>query len=225
MKAAKLKSKMQADLTKEMQNREALEFELPTSRWALLLEDDPAQFNTVKDFLEKSIRSAIDRVVLAKTESEFVRILDEVKSEPDRQPKFVVSDVMMPWTSIDELAKNPQPADVREGTFQRAGIRCWKKFREIEATRRTPWVFFTVLDENHVMADDDEWDRYTGYVKKSDPLTALDDAITEFAELDQVWIEPDELEDERFRFSLDLRRVLLEGLGEPLGNCVPSPTG
>jgi CheY-like chemotaxis protein len=180
MKTASLKSRKEVVPTKEIKNRDVLGFKLPTSRWALLLEDDPNQYETVKAFLEKGVRTVVDEVILVTNESDFNKVLSEIMSSPEQVPTFVVSDVMMPWTSIDEIATNPPPSDVREGTFQRAGIRCWRRFREVEAARRTPWVFFTVLDEDHLLADNDGWDRFTGYVSKSAPLSDLDYAISEF---------------------------------------------
>lgn len=197
---------------------------LPKSRWALLLEDDPAQFETVRKFLETHFQSIVEEVILAKTESDFVQILEQVSKFPDQHPDFVVSDVMMPWTTVDEIATNPQPQDVEVESYQAAGTRCWKRFRKLKATESVPWVFFTVLEEDRLRNSSVSWDQFTGYVNKDKQLITLAEAIEELTNIDWAWEESDEMENERVKSSSNFRRILIEGLDESLGNCVPFPT-
>jgi hypothetical protein len=113
----------------------------------LVLEDD----SRMSDWLEASIHrelADLDPVIeIVETEAEFVlEWLPSFRQSLKAQPQVIVIDVMLRWTD-PAPDQPPRPAEVIEGGFMRAGLRCFKLIRSSVALARTKVIFFSSLTE------------------------------------------------------------------------------
>jgi CheY-like chemotaxis protein len=183
-----------------------------------LIEDDPQQSASIKAAIERRYRNA--EVELLETESEFCNRIAELPAGGGRRPRIVVSDVMLPWAF--PTSNTPEvPTEVVEGTFRKAGLRCWNRFRQREDLRQIPWIYFTVLDEKTIEFEKHS-DEQTGYAQKSNQIDPLLDEMEEYFHLDGNWTETDDQVTEKIITSPKMRRILLNGLNTPLSDCVTS---
>lgn len=178
----------------------------------ILIEDDPQQSETIKSAIERRYRDV--EVRLSETESDFYDRLDKIPVRGDH-PHMVICDVMLPWAFPSPDAP-PQPAEVAEGTFRKAGLRCWERFRQREDLRSIPWIYFTVLDEKTIDLES-HFDDKTGYVQKAGSIEPLYAEIEEFQDGD--WPETAAEVSNKLMVLPKMRKALLEGLNTPLGNC------
>lgn len=111
----------------------------------ILIEDDPQQLESIKLAIERHYPGV--EVQTLETESDFYDHLAQIPKFDERL-RMVICDVMLPWAFPSVDAPLP-PADVIKETFRKAGLRCWKKFRQREDLRSVPWIYFTVLDEKN----------------------------------------------------------------------------
>lgn len=176
----------------------------------LLVEDDPQQSESIKRAIQGRYQSA--DVKLVETESEFYDWVDRI---PDvgPHPRVVICDVMLPWTFPSLNAPKP-PSDVSKGTFRKAGLRCWKKFRQREHFRTVPWIYFTVLDEKTIEFANNR-DNRTGFAQKSGPI---EDLLEEMEE----WSDTEDRVTKSLTDSPKMRRILIDGMNTSLGDCVTS---
>jgi hypothetical protein len=180
----------------------------------ILIEDDPQQSASIKAAIKRRYRNA--EVELLETEAEFYKRLEATRPGGIR-PRIVISDVMLPWAHPDPGAPAPG-REVIEGTFRKAGLRCWAKSRESKELKTTPWVFFTVLDENTIEFATHS-DERTGYARKGPSIEPLLEEIEEYLHVDDEWCESEEQVTKGFVASPKMRKALLEGLKTPLKNC------
>lgn len=135
---------------------------------ALLIEDDPQQSETIKEVVESRYRNL--EVKWIETESDFYNYLESL-TEDEKLPSVVICDVMLPW-AFPAPGSPHQPMEVTKGTFRKAGLRCWKKFRQQEAASSIPWIHFTVLDKKTIDFNNNS-DSKTGYAEKAGSIQPL----------------------------------------------------
>jgi hypothetical protein len=183
----------------------------------ILVEDDPEQSASIKAAVRARYRNA--EVEILETEGELYR---RVASLPPGggDLRMVICDVMLPWAYPDRGSPKP-PQEVVEGTFRKAGVRCWRKLRQRQDLRDIPWIYFTILDERAF-----EFARYsddrTGYAQKANSIEPLLDEMGECFRAGDPWLESDEHVTGAFVGSPKMRSILLEGLGTPLAHCATS---
>jgi CheY-like chemotaxis protein len=182
----------------------------------LLVEDDPQQSASIKAAVERHWRNA--DVELLETESDFYSRATAI-AVAGAKPRMVICDVMIPWAFPDPDAPKAPP-EVQEGTFRKGGLRCWKRFRQIEEFRQVPWIYFTVLDEKTIGFEEHS-DERTGYVQKAGSIEPLLEEIDEYLHMDDQWEESDEQVTKKLTASPKMRKILLDGLNIPLADCSP----
>lgn len=181
----------------------------------ILVEDDPQQSETIQSALKRRYRDA--EVELVETESEFYERMDAIPTLGER-PHMVICDVMLPWAFASNDA-TPPPPDVAAGTFRRAGMRCWERFRKRPDLCSVPWIYFTVLDEKTIDLKSHS-DARTGYVQKAGSIEPLYAEIEEFQDGD--WLETPDGVSKKLMALPRMRRILLDGLNAPLDSCANS---
>ncbi len=108
----------------------------------LLLEDQPLEAESITASLERAFSGVVlDRV---RTELEFRSRLDAITKDP---PDIFIVDMMLPWTSVSEHMAEP-PAEVMEGGYHRAGLRCQRLLAQQEETKDKTVIFYTVLERH-----------------------------------------------------------------------------
>lgn len=135
----------------------------------LVIEDDPIQSETILSVLRQAFPCY--EVVLAETESDFRAYVASLAHS--HRIVAVVSDVMMPWCHPSDKSPTP-PREVLMGTYRQAGTRCFDWFRK--RLQKTPWVYFTVLDESTIDFERHS-DKQTRYVQKSGSISSLIEAV------------------------------------------------
>ncbi len=141
----------------------------------ILIEDDPHQSASIKAAVESHYRNV--EVEVLETESEFCeRVAGMTLNGP--KPSMIICDIMLPW-AFPEAGAPKAPPDVGEGTFCKAGVRCWERLRKREDLRSVPWIFFTVLDERTIEFEKHRDDK-TAYVQKSGSMEPLLQKIQEW---------------------------------------------
>jgi DNA-binding NarL/FixJ family response regulator len=183
----------------------------------LLIEDDPQQSSSIKAAIERRYRDL--EVEVLETESEFCDRLAVLRVQ-DPKPRMVICDVMLPWSFPDPDAPIA-PADVQEGTFRKAGLRCWRRFRRHKHLESVPWIYFTVLDERTIEYEAHS-DNRTGYAQKSSSIKPLLEEMEEYLHVDDDWTETDEQVTQRLLSSPKMRNILLDGLSAPISDCATS---
>lgn len=109
----------------------------------LLVEDDHLQADWLRERLQQKFRTA--KIDLVRTEREFYVRLDKMTEDP---PDVVIIDVMLPWEKPSPQ-QEPPPQEVREGGYQRAGIRCVRKlWQKEELQKKTAAILYSVLEAN-----------------------------------------------------------------------------
>jgi len=179
----------------------------------LLIEDDCQQSETIKRAIERRYQSV--SVELIESESDFCQRLHSLP-DSKRKPRVVICDVMLPWASPAPDAPT-QPREVAEGTFRKAGLRCWARFREHQDLRSVPWIYFTVLDEKTIDLKSYSDDK-TGYVQKAGSIEPLFAEIDEFQ--DNAWPDTDEDVSSKLMASPNMLKLLLTGLNTTLDDCL-----
>jgi CheY-like chemotaxis protein len=130
----------------------------------LLVEDDYLQEEAIVVAIRKEFPQI--QVEILNTELEFRQALDRIAAEP---PDLIILDVMMRWTDPSpEMV--PQPDEVKEGKYYRAGIRCEKLLRTRPETKRIPVIFYSILELKDLGIDLPLVDGLVFYLPKgSDP--------------------------------------------------------
>ncbi len=105
----------------------------------VLAEDDYRQSERLQKSLLRELPFA--RVEPISTEQKFRSCRDAFAKDP---PDFIVIDVMLRWTDPSPEMESP-PEDVKEEGYHRAGFRCIKYLAEKDATRKIPFIVYTVL--------------------------------------------------------------------------------
>ena len=183
----------------------------------ILIEDDPQQSASIMGAIKRRYRNT--EVQLFETENAFCRRLPEiVGGEP--VPRMIISDVMLPWEFPEPDAPSP-PEEVTGGTFRKAGLRCWERFRKRHDLKSIPWIYFTVLDAKTIEFDTYSDDR-TGYTQKSGSIEPLLERMEEYLHLDDKWTQTDEQVTQSLASSPKMRKILLDGLNTPLADCASS---
>lgn len=148
----------------------------------LIVEDDPLQLDMIRDELNLHFEDVVLEDV--QTEHEFYDKLSDIIRD---SPNLILMDVMLRWTDPappEEMP--PEPAEVKEGGYYRAGIRCVRRLRKQEQTDpRIPILLFTVLSDQDLSKDllELKQDRYlhVAYLQKTAPVFDLIRKIKEVA--------------------------------------------
>lgn len=136
----------------------------------LLVEDDHLQAQGIQSGLRQLLGREYPNLNFETipTESQFYARFDEIAR---RGFDLAIIDVMMRWA--DPAPDMPEPpADVEEGGFFRAGLRCKKKLETDTRTSSIPTIVYTVLDDSRLPQGVD-------IVHKSGDLKPLADRIKE----------------------------------------------
>lgn len=127
--------------------------------------------------LRQSIREAIKEnsinteIIELPTEYKFREQLKNILEESNI-PDLVILDVMLPWT-IPSKKPLPEPDDVKEKGFYRAGARCEKLFRENQRLRDVPVIIYTNLKKDDIENDVDWQSEKTYYLGKNGNISEL----------------------------------------------------
>ena len=109
----------------------------------LLVEDDHLDSEWIINGLKAELGADIELVTC---ERDFVKRLEAIVASP---PDLVVFDVMLRWAPpSEEVEREGIPADVLEGGFFTAGLRCVQRLQNCEETKELPYVFYTGLNTN-----------------------------------------------------------------------------
>jgi CheY-like chemotaxis protein len=179
----------------------------------LLIEDDPQQSESIKRIIENNFKGV--SVTLLETECDFYIAIQHITSQ-ENLPSLVICDVMLPWTFPSPDAPSPSH-DIVKGTFRKAGLRCWKRFREREAFKNIPWIYFTVLDEQTIDLKSHR-DEKTVYTQKAGSIDPLIEQIKSFQ--GNHWPETADEVSKKLLNSPTMRNILLAGLSLPLSDCL-----
>jgi CheY-like chemotaxis protein len=134
--------------------------------YLVVVEDDHLQEGPLEEQLQDAFPTA--RIDTVSTEKEFRERLTDFRNEP---PDVVVLDVMLRWAFPSPDA-SPPPADVVEGGYYRAGMRCEELMRKDSKLCDVPVIFYTILERSDLERDDSISDN-TRYVRKSSDLEVL----------------------------------------------------
>lgn len=131
------------------------------------VEDDYLQADWLKETLEQEFSGC--RVEVVPTESEFRKRIGGWEANP---PDLFIIDILLAWALPSREIPEP-PADVAEGGFQRAGLRCQVLLAASEELKTVPVLFYTVLDRADVERELVRWPGDVGFVKKGDSKEKL----------------------------------------------------
>src|SRR6266545_683355 len=129
----------------------------------LIVEDDYLQ----ADWLGEILREQLEGVEIEHIRSE-QKFYDWLESSKRSPPDLIILDVMLRWT--DPGSGISAPEEVRTGGYYRAGLRCEKLLRQLEESRSTPVILYTVLEALDLGDDIDKISAKSAYLgKSSDP--------------------------------------------------------
>ncbi|HYU30914.1 MAG TPA: hypothetical protein VEW48_02020 [Thermoanaerobaculia bacterium] len=129
----------------------------------LIVEDDYLQ----ADWLGEILREQLEGVEIEHIRSE-QKFYDWLESSKGSPPDLIILDVMLRWT--DPGSGISAPEEVRTGGYYRAGLRCEKLLRQLEESRSTPVILYTVLEALDLGDDIDKISAKSAYLgKSSDP--------------------------------------------------------
>jgi hypothetical protein len=114
----------------------------------LLIEDDHLQAQAIQSGLRRLLEQDFPHLVFEtiSTESDFYAKFGELAN---RGFHAVIIDVMLRWADPSPNMPEP-PAEVVEGGFFRAGVRCKQRLESDERTSSIPTIVYTVLDDSRL---------------------------------------------------------------------------
>jgi CheY-like chemotaxis protein len=133
----------------------------------VIVEDDHLQKGPVEDNLKVAFPGA--QVTALSSEQQFREHLPTLRSSP---PDLVVMDVMLRWTLPSPDAPAP-PADVAEGGYYRAGLRCANLLLTDDRLRTVPVILYTILERGDLERDSKTLPSNSSYVGKSSDIEVL----------------------------------------------------
>jgi DNA-binding NarL/FixJ family response regulator len=133
----------------------------------VIVEDDHLQKGPLEDNLRLAFPGA-DVTVLG-SEHQFREHLPRLLESP---PDLVLMDVMLRWALPSPNAPDP-PADVTEGGYYRAGLRCASLLQADRRTCTVPVVLYTILERSDLERDSQGLPDNTSYVGKSSDIEVL----------------------------------------------------
>ncbi|MEN9614432.1 MAG: hypothetical protein RLZZ347_739 [Candidatus Parcubacteria bacterium] len=172
----------------------------------LLVEDDPQQAESIKRAIERHFPQYT--VVVVDTEYAFRTRVDEL-ARAASIPRMVVCEVMLPWEYPNPTTPDVPP-EVREGTFRKAGTRCWKYFRQKTEFQRVPWIYFTVLDDVTIEFVQHS-DLLTSYVQKSGSILPFLKDMGDILLFSGLWNQTEQGIPDQPGASPEMMRILREG--------------
>jgi CheY-like chemotaxis protein len=133
----------------------------------VIVEDDHLQKGPLEDRLRLSFSGA--EVTTLSSEHQFREQLTSLRDSP---PDLVLMDVMLRWTLPSPSAPVP-PADVAEGGYYRAGLRCANLLAADDRLRDVPVILYTILERSDLERDDKTLPPNSSYVGKSGDVEVL----------------------------------------------------
>lgn len=133
----------------------------------VIVEDDHLQRGPLEDHLRAAFPGA--QVTTLGSEHQFRECLPQLVASP---PDLVLMDVMLRWALPSPNAPTP-PADVTEGGYYRAGLRCANLLLADERSRSVPVVLYTILERSDLERDSPGLPENSSYVGKSSDIDVL----------------------------------------------------
>lgn len=133
----------------------------------VIVEDDHLQRGPLEENLKIAFPGS--QVAVLGSEHEFREYLPRLVESP---PDLVLMDVMLRWSLPSPKAAEP-PADVTEGGYYRAGLRCATLLLSDERSRTVPVVLYTILERSDLERDGQGLPANSSYVGKSSDVDAL----------------------------------------------------
>ena len=127
----------------------------------ILVEDDPRQAEALVIDLKAAFPST--QLTWVASEHDFATLLPTLEPSP---PDLVLIDMMLQWARPSRTIP-PRPAEVSEGGFRRAGLRCVKRLRRISSTRVVPVILYSALDRQDLKDDVQSLDEHVFVVHKA----------------------------------------------------------
>ena len=133
----------------------------------VVVEDDHLQTGPLEENLKVAFPGA--QVTVLGSEHQFREHLPRLVESP---PDLVLMDVMLRWSLPSPNAPEP-PADVTEGGYYRAGLRCANLLLADERSRTVPVVLYTILERSDLERDGQGLPDNSSYVGKSSDIEVL----------------------------------------------------
>jgi DNA-binding NarL/FixJ family response regulator len=146
----------------------------------LIVEDDHLQEGPFEEQLRDAFPDADIETV--PTEKEFRQRLPGYRTRP---PDVVIMDVMLRWDFPTRNAEAP-PADVVDGGYHWAGLRCAGLMAADAKLKRTPVVFCTIVERTDLERDGRVLPPNSRYVRKSSDLDVLTRTVRDVSRAGQV---------------------------------------
>lgn len=133
----------------------------------LLVEDDYLQNEWISSNLQQEFPDA--EIELLSTESEFYSHINKIAAHP---PDVILIDVMLRWEDPSENPK-PEPDEVRQEGFFRAGLRCERLLAKDARTGRIPVILYTMLESTDLAEALTDLPDNVTHMRKEPDLTPL----------------------------------------------------
>lgn len=172
----------------------------------LLVEDDPQQAESISRAIQKRFPQYAVKVV--DTEYTFRTYVEEMVRIASI-PQMVICEVMLPWEYPEPVTPDTPP-EVKEGTFRKAGLRCWRYFREKVEFQRVPWIYFTVLDDITIEFAQHA-DLLTSYVQKSGSILPFLEEMEDMFAFSGLWKRAEQGTIDQHGASPEMMRILRAG--------------
>jgi hypothetical protein len=108
-------------------------------------------------------------------EYDFMEHLKTLDNTPHVELALVVAEVSLCWCSPGPIMP-PAPPEVVSGKSRRAGLRCWKAFRQQAGCKEIPWMYLTGMPQVE-MEHERNSDVYTYYLNKESEAETVGNRI------------------------------------------------
>jgi len=133
----------------------------------VIVEDDHLQKGPLEANLQAAFAGA--QITTFISEHQFSENIHTLQNSP---PDLILMDVMLRWTIPSPNSPAP-PAEVAEGGYYRAGLRCANLLLANERLREVPVVLYTILEQADLERDGNRLPANCSYVGKSGDIEVL----------------------------------------------------
>jgi DNA-binding NarL/FixJ family response regulator len=135
--------------------------------YIVVVEDDFLQEGPLAEYLAATFPTA--RIDTITTESTF---RERIPGFRDVKPDVVILDLMLRW-EVPSPTMTPQPPDVAEGGYLRAGLRCAELLANDDFLSTVPVIVYTILERGDLESSRDALRDVDAYLRKSADLEML----------------------------------------------------